>query len=528
MKLWMNGKFYIMNKPGQTATHVLTDKEKIIALDQDAAAIAQERNAEMVDLQGGIVFPGFVDSHLHLLWYAQALDRLNLYGYPTKKACLEAINERAAQLKDKEWLFVEGYDDNNLSDSTQLLTRRDLDTISDVHPILVRRIDYHTVSINTPFIKEIGLKRGQVFEGGGMIDLDGDGIPTGVLRDEASMLAIDQFPTESQEELERLIKLAVKDLWKKGLVGAHSEDLHYFNGFEGTVRAFRSTINEDFPFRAHLLVHHRELDACLQAPQELRTSGPFVALGAMKIFYDGTVGSHTALMTKPYAGEPGNYGLKFHQDDAFEHLVRQARAAQLPVAIHIIGDRAFQKVIHVLKKYPPLPGQKDRMIHTPWLRPYMLDAAQNMPLLFDIQPQFMSSDLPWALDVLGPTFPPLAFAWKTIRKKGFTVAGGSDAPIEVPNPFLAIHAAVTRTCNIDLNGKRYFPEEALSIFEAISLYTTGSAAACGQDVAHGTIEIGKAADFTVLDQDPFFIDPADLRSIIIRKTIVNERIVFEK
>lgn len=528
MKLWMNGTFYMMNKPGQTVTRVLTDKGKIIALEEQAAAMAQEWGAERIDLHGGIVFPGFVDSHLHLLWYGQALDRLNLYGYSTKKACMEAITERAAQLKDGEWLFVEGYDDNNLSDSSQLLTRRDLDRISDVHPILVRRIDYHTVSINTPFIKKIGLKRGQVFEGGGKIDLDGKGVPTGVLRDEASMLAIDRFPSESQKELERLIKLAVNDLWKKGLVGAHSEDLHYFNGFEGTVCAFRSTLNENYPFRAHLLVHHRELNAYLQAPEALKTSDPFVALGAMKIFYDGTVGSHTAFMTEPYAGEPHNLGLKFHQDDAFELLVRQARAAQLPVAIHIIGDRAFEQVIRVLKKYPPLPGQKDRMIHTPWLRPHMLNAAKGMPLVFDIQPQFMSSDMPWALDVLGPAFPPLAFAWKSIQKRGFTIAGGSDAPIEVPNPFLAIHSAVTRTCNTDLNGKRYFPNEALSVFEAIALYTTGSAAACGQEEARGTIEIGKTADFTVLDQDPFSLDPADLRNISVHKTIVNERIVFEK
>ncbi|MET1248464.1 amidohydrolase [Sporolactobacillus sp. STCC-11] len=528
MKLWKNGTFYTMNKPGETAACVLTDHGKIIAFDEQAQTIAHEQKAESVDLQSGIVFPGFVDSHLHLLWYGQALDRLNLSGYKTKKACLMAIAERSANLKNGEWLFVEGYDDNNLSDSDQLLTREDLDPISDTHPILVRRIDYHTVSVNSPFINKIGLTRHQIFAGGGKIDLDSAGFPTGVLRDEASMLAIERFPTESTAELERLLKIAVQDLWKKGLTGAHSEDLHYFNGLEGTVQAFRHALCEQFPFRAHLLVHHKELNAYLNTPESLKTASDFVELGAMKIFYDGTVGSHTAFMTQPYEGEPNNYGLQFHSDKEFEDLVRQARAAKLPVAVHMIGDRAFQNVIRVLKKYPPLLGQKDRMIHTPWLRPNMLDEAHGMPLVFDSQPQFMSSDMPWALKVLGPDYPPLAFAWKTIQDSGFTIAGGSDAPIEVPNPMLGIHAAVTRTCRADLNGKRYFPKEALTVFEAIALYTSGSADACAHSESRGTISIGKVADFTVLDQDPFQIDTADLPGIKVRKTIVNERIVFEQ
>ncbi|MCL1631426.1 amidohydrolase [Sporolactobacillus sp. CPB3-1] len=528
MKLWTNGTFYTMKKSGQVARSVLTDHGQIIAVGRAADTAAQKLHAETVDLQGNVVFPGFVDSHMHLLWYGQALDRLNLSSFTTKAACLEAIRQRAAILKDGEWLFVEGYDDNSLTGSPGLLTRHDLDPISNTHPILVRRIDYHTVSVNTPFMHKIGLKRHQIFSGGGMIDLDVDGWPTGVLRDEASMLAIERFPTEDTKELERLLQIAVRDLWKKGITGAHSEDLHYFNGFSGTVQAFRNVLSAKFPFRAHLLIHHRELGAYLHAPESIKDPTAFVSLGAMKIFYDGTVGSRTAFMTHPYAGEPDNYGLRFHSEEEFEALVRQARWAHLPIAVHIIGDRAFEEVIRVLRAYPPLPGQKDRMIHTPWLRPRMLEEAAGLPLIFDIQPQFMSSDLPWALDVLGPNRPPLSFAWKTIQNCGFRTSGGSDAPIEVPNPFLSIHAAVTRTCDADPDGKHYFSEEALSVFDAIALYTKGSAAACGADERFGTIEPGRAADFTMTDQNPFLVPHAYLRNLSVTKTVVNEQIVFDR
>ncbi|WP_088811078.1 MULTISPECIES: amidohydrolase [Listeria] len=522
MKLLENARFYTMGKEGEFVRNVLIDGATIRAIDVDPAAHLE---AERINLNGATVFPGFVDSHIHLLWYGQALARLNLNETTTKKQALEKIKQRLAELSETEWLFVEGYDENKWTDDKTLLTAADLDSISET-PLLVRRIDYHSVTVNHALMEAISLSKDAKFEGGGEIDTDENGELTGILKDNATNLAIQAFPIPTTAEMKMWLELAICDLWKKGITGAHSEDLHYFDGFKGTLGAFRDTINAEFPFRAQLLIHHAELAAFKQEKELFMDGNPFVELDAVKIFFDGTVGSRTAYMANGYADDASNHGLKIHSDEEFVAIVKKARELGLPVAIHILGDAAFQEVVRVLKKYPPKSGLHDRMIHTPWLTDELIAEAEGMPLLFDVQPQFMASDLPWALDVLGENYPKRAFAWKTLLENGFALAGGSDAPIEVPNPFYGIHAAVTRTATSDLNGKRYFPDEALTVYEAISLYTTGSAKASYKPFSRGKIAPGFAADFTVLATNPFEVATNDLRDIQVIQTFVSGRKVY--
>lgn len=530
MKLWKKGLFFTMERENDTVSAVITDGEVIVATGEEEELRNQYHLeiTEEIDLKGEIVFPGFVDSHLHLLWYGQSLARLNLNQAKSKQESLRKIREKINQLSPEEWLFVEGYNENEWQDDSTPITKTELDTLTTQHPLLVRRIDYHNVVINTALIDKIGLKDGQIYDGGGEIQLDLDGNLTGILKDEATNLAINAFPAATSEEQEKYLELAIEDLWSKGVTGGHSEDLHYFNGFEGTLQTYHDVIEgKEMLFRVHLLIHHEELHAYNRSNEIFLDGNPYIELGAMKIFYDGTVGSQTALMSQPYAGT-NHYGLQVQKDEVFFNLIKAARKAKLPVAIHILGDRAFGKVIETLNEYPPLPGQLDRMIHTPWLNEELLKKAKSLPLVFDLQPQFMSSDLPWALDVLGENHPPLVFAWKSIKESGFPVAGGSDAPVEIPNPFYGIHAAVTRTVREGKTAERYFPEEELSVYEAISLYTTGSAIAGYKEDSRGKIKPGYISDFTILKQNPFKVKPEYLSKVEVSKTVINGKIVYQK
>lgn len=531
MKLWKNGIFYQMTAEGERVSAVVTKNGQIRAVGEAADLERQFETeiAETIDLDGKVVFPGFVDAHIHLLWYGQALERLNLNQTATKKEALSLIAERTKQLAPDEWLFVEGYDENKWSDEQSLISLADLDAVSQTNPILVRRIDYHSVSINSALKNHIVDFSENGFDGGGEIVRDKAGEFTGVLRDNATTIAIDAFPAATPAELRAWLELAITDLWSKGVTGAHSEDLHYFTGFESTFAAFRNTVGADaLPFRAHLLIHHAELAAFSASEESFVNGDGFLELGAMKIFYDGTVGSRTALMSAGYADNSAEKGLQIHSDEAFEDLVKAARKAGLPVAIHILGDQAFANVIRTLRAYPPKEGQYDRLIHTPWLTEALIAETAGLPVLFDIQPQFMASDLPWALDVLGENHPPLAFAWKSLLQAGFPLAGGSDAPIEVPNPFWGIHAAVTRTANADLDGVAYWSEQALTVFEAIQLYTKGAAFASYKKETRGQIAPGFVADFTILAEDPFQVKQARLRDMNVVMTVVNEQIVYQK
>lgn len=529
MKLWENGLFYTMEQAGDTVRAVLSDNGMIVATGAVDELKAQwaSKITEEIDLKGQVVFPGFVDSHLHILWYGQALSRLNLSQVKSKTEALRRIEERVKELAAEEWLFVEGYNENMWSDEQTLFMKEDLDAVSLGHPVIVRRIDYHCVTINSAYIEAIGLKNQQVFSGGGEIVLTEAGNLTGILKDEATNLAIDAFPMPTQKELEALIQLAIKDLWRKGVTGGHSEDLHYFNGFVGTLGAYRSAIDAiNTPFRAHLLIHHEELAAYVASGEIFVDGNPFVELGAMKLFYDGTVGSRTALMKQAYADNPANHGLQIHDDASFEEMVVQARKAGLPIAVHILGDAAFEKVIEMVKKYPPKAGQRDRMIHTPWLTDALIEQAKGLPLIFDVQPQFMSSDLPWALEILGENYPKRAFAWKSLLNAGFLLAGGSDAPIEIPNPFYGIYSAVTRKADADQQA--YFIDEALTVYEAISLYTIGSSLADYKETTRGKIAPGFVCDFTVVKEDPFTLPLEELKGAEVGMTVVNEQIVFEQ
>lgn len=530
MKLWKNGLFFTMEKEDETVSAVVTDGEVIVATGEEEG-LRNQYQMELtneIDLKGETVFPGFVDSHLHLLWYGQSLARLNLNQSKSKQESLSKIQEKVQQLSLDEWLFVEGYNENEWQDDPTPITKTDLDAITIQHPLLVRRIDYHNVVINTALINKIGLKDGQIYDGGGEIQLNQEGKLTGILKDEATNLAINAFPGATPKEQEEYLELAIEDLWSKGITGGHSEDLHYFNGFEGTLQTYHDVIEgKEKLFRVHLLIHHEELNVYNQSNEIFLGDNPYIELGAMKIFYDGTVGSQTALMSQPYAGTD-NYGLQVQTDEVFLSLIKAARKAKLPVAIHILGDKAFEKVIETLQQFPPLPGQLDRMIHTPWLNKELLEKAKNMPLVFDLQPQFMSSDLPWALDVLGEHHPPLVFAWKSIKESGFPVAGGSDAPVEIPNPFYGIHAAVTRMIREGENMKRYFPEEELSVYEALSLYTTGSAVAGYKEHSRGKIKPDYISDFTILKQNPFKVEKEDLSVLEVSKTIIGGEIVYQK
>ncbi|MBC1819256.1 amidohydrolase [Listeria welshimeri] len=531
MKLWKNGTFYQMTAEGAQVSAVITENGHIHAVGDVADLQKQYADIleETIDLDGKIVFPGFVDAHIHLLWYGQALERLNLNQTKTKKEALTLIAERTKQLARDAWLFVEGYDENKWSDEQTFISLVDLDNISKTNPILVRRIDYHSVSINSALQIQIEDFSESAFDGGGEIVRDKAGDFTGVLKDNATTLAIEAFPAAKPSELMEWLKIAITDLWAKGITGAHSEDLHYFTGFESTLAAFRNTVGaKELPFRAHLLIHHAELAAFSASKEKFMSGDAFLELGAMKIFYDGTVGSRTALMSAGYADNPAEKGLQIHSDETFEELVKSARKAGLPVAIHILGDQAFANVIRTLRANPPKEGQYDRLIHTPWLTEKLIAEAAGLPVLFDIQPQFMASDLPWAIEVLGDKHPPLAFAWKSLLQAGFPIAGGSDAPIEVPNPFWGIHAAVTRTANADLDGVKYWPEQALTLFEAIELYTKGAAFASYKTTTRGQIAPGFVADFTILAEDPFQIKQAELHDINVVMTVVNEQIVYQK
>ena len=197
----------------------------------------------------------------------------------------------------------------------------------------------------------------------------------------------------------------------------------------------------------------------------------------------------------------------------------------MPVAIHTIGDLSLEYVIDALELYPPAKGLRDRIIHCQLAREELIERMKNLPAIIDIQPVFLSSDFPSVIEKLGERRLRYAYAWKTLLEAGLHCNGGSDAPIEQVNPFLGIYSAVTRRSFID--GVCYMPEERLTVYEAVSLFTTGSAYAIGK-AKRGQITKGYEADFTILDRNMFEIEAEEIKEVQAAMTVIDGQVVYRK
>lgn len=486
---YKNGVCYTLTASREFVREFYTENGKIIALGPQSL-----RADKVVDLQEGILYPGWVDAHLHIAGYGERLTLPNLNKL-TDKALILATIQNAFQGQP---LYVQGYHDLGL-------TKSDLDTISTTQPILVRHADYHSATVNSVLLNRIGLTESN-----------------GILHELDAAKAVFAMPRHSNQTLTTMISNAIESLHAYGITGGHSDDLHYFNGFKDTVEAFEDALKKK-PFRAHLLMHHEEVQGFIQSGRPWLDQSPYLQLGAVKIFYDGTLSSQTALMVHPYPKQ-SHHGESIMPTEAFENVLKTMRTHRLPVALHTIGDLALEEVSKWLEKYPPYEGQHDRIIHASFAMKATLEYLKKLPVILDIQPQFLSSDLPWGFALL-PEQTELVYPWKTYHQHGLILCGGSDAPVEPPNPLKGVIAAVFRTSDHD--GKTYGEDECLTMEEAIHLYTDWANIPTYKTYERGQLKPGYIADFTVFNVD-FYAEPKRIYDAHVTMTIVDDQIVYLK
>ncbi|AOZ91054.1 amidohydrolase [Paenibacillus crassostreae] len=517
-KCWWNGTIYTMQNEGDTVEVVYTEHGIIVATgSKEVIEVEYDGQIEeWVDLQGGTMFPGFVDSHMHLIGYGETFLKLDLSNMNSKEEVLQAIADRSVTVPRGSWIIAEGWNENRWLDASPI-TRDQLDAIAPHHPVLLRRICRHLLVVNTPAMKAVPIDTERTEYG----------IHSGIFKDSDQDIILNAVPQVTESYIQEALRVAIQHAWSQGVVGGHTEDLSYYGSCSNVLRVYQKVIHEDsMNFRAHLLVHHSVVGEWRNADEKLLTKSSYLEFGAMKIFADGALGGRTALLSIPYADEPSTNGLAIHSDEELAQLVSQARSYGLPIAVHAIGDLAAEKVIAAIERHPACDGAIDRLIHGQILGGSTIERMKNLPLVIDIQPTFVASDFPWVVDRIGQDTDLQLYAWKTLLDHGLRCAGGSDAPIEQVSPLFGMHAAVTRMKPDDSTETIYQLEERLSMFEAISLYTTGSANASGHEYDRGKIREGYSADFTILTMDPFLNKPSKLLTDCIGMTVVGEKVVY--
>lgn len=486
------------------------------------------RSYRTVDWEGASVLPGLADSHMHLSMHGMKLSALDFSLVTSKEEMLGLVRRRASELPEGEWIV--GYNWNENAFAAPLApTRQELDAAAKRHPVFLTRVCYHAYLANSLAFRLAGITEHMPDPPSGAYGRDADGGLNGRVYEDAGAPFQAVIPEPDYEVKKACIRRAALDALRLGLTAVHTDDLRFIGSLDTLLRIHRELREEGILLRTNQLVDYRFLPEATALGLKSGSGDAWLRIGAAKIFADGVLGGRTALLSEPYADEPAARGIGIQTPEELAAIVQGARAAGFAAAVHAIGDEATARTLAALAAHP-LAGQAggvawpDRLIHAVVLRPDLIAQMKALPLVADIQPHFVLSDFPWALERIGEERAVYGYAWKKLLQAGIPCAGGSDAPIEPLNPFLGLYAAVHRRRPGDTHSG-YLPEEKLSLPEAVDLFTRGSALAAGESGTRGQLAAGYAADFTVVDRDPFAAAET-LPQTGVRMTVVNGEIAY--
>ena len=536
-KLFINGEIYSMKKEGEKFQSLGVKDGKITFLGTDEEA-KNVTSKELIDLKGKMMIPGMADAHLHLYAYCQNLTFVDLSKVQNINEMINLMKEKVKNVKKGDWVKGVNFDQSKWKEN-RFPTLEEMDSISKDNPVIIKRCCLHAVVANSKALKIAGIGKNYQAGSGGIVELDKDSMPNGILREQSTKVFDDILPDPLKdiEVQKKIMQDVLNDMSSKGITTIHTyaakiwqynEDINIYKNFEKEGKLpLRVTVCIDELFEPEILTK-----------EKLNNPYRKVQLGAYKIFSDGSMGSRSAALKKPYSDDPQNSGFMLFTQEELNNKILTGYEHGLQPAIHAIGDRALDMTLAAIEytlKTTKEKGMTDeeqknrlpfRIIHVQMIDDDLLKRMKKLPLVLDIQPIFLCTDLHWIEDRIGKERLKGSFALKTMEKAGLIQTGGSDCPVETYEPLKGIYAAVTRQ---DMEGyptEGFLPEERLSVYEALCMYTKNVPYATGQESVLGTLEIGKFADLTVLEKNLFKIDKKEIKDIKVEQTYVAGNCVF--
>ncbi|MBC7349209.1 MAG: amidohydrolase [Candidatus Aminicenantes bacterium] len=483
----------------------------------------------VIDLQGKLMLPGFIDAHTHFLNGGLALRSVQLRTCRTREEFISRVAAKARELPPGAWI-LNGDWDHEQFDPPVLPSRDWIDTVTPDHPVCVNRYDGHMVLVNSLALKLAGIDRNTVSPPGGEILRDPrSGEPTGILKDAAADLVYAVIPPPDLEEKIEAVRLALKEAAANGVTSVHDmSDASSFEVYQELLRAGELTA------RLYVYFQIPEIDSFLRLKIKSGFGHPFLRLAGLKGFVDGSLGSATALFFEPYSDNPAAYGLlaaHMFPEGIMEKRLRLADEAGLQVAIHAIGDRANALLLDVMGKILRENGPRDRrwrIEHCQHLRKIDIERFGKLGLIASVQPYHAIDDGCWAERKIGPERARTTYAFRSLQSAGAVLVFGSDWTVAPLNPLTGIYAAVTRKTLDGKNPGGWIPEEKISLEEALKGYTIRAAYAEFSEKEKGSLQAGKLADLVVLDRDLFRLKPDDIPGTRVLLTMVDGRIVYSE
>lgn len=526
--IYTNGRFYTFDQNQPTVEAVVVRNGRIIDLGSHSDMLLQwgRADAAVKDLGGSMVTPGLIDSHLHLSSIATKMMTMDLGSITTKDQLLQAIKEKADETPVNGWIQGRGWDENRFTEGG-MPTIEELDRVAPHWPVILTRVCGHVDMVNSKALEIAGYSPEMEIPSGGTVVLDPQTKrPTGMLLETAAEIIERHIPEPTYRQYKDSLREAIRYAIRTGLTGVHTEDLRTFGGIDQTWQLYDELLNQEQErLRCNLLIYYPHIQRVRELGMYAGYGNETLQIGAVKVFADGSFGGRTALLSAPYTDDAGNVGSEIHDNARLYEIFREARAANMPIAVHTIGDLALDNVLDTLDRFPAV-ALRDRMIHTSLLRPDQLARLKRPTMIADIQPRFVVGDFPWVADRIGQDRADQAYIWKTMLEAGIMCAGGSDAPVEPLEPLLGIHAAVTRRAPKETHAG-YNPGQNLTIEEALRIFTYGGALATNEETVKGTLSRGKFADMTVYSQDLMKVEADEILNTQIERTIIGGEVCYE-
>jgi predicted amidohydrolase YtcJ len=537
MKLLYNANIHTLDAKYPSASAILIAGRRIIAVgEKDALESLAPGKVEKQDMGGKTILPGLTDAHLHIQHYALFLGKIDCET-KTKDECLCRVAERVKKAKPGEWILGHGWNHNEWLPSPsrrgvggavcELPTAKELDELAPNNPVYLTAKSLHAAWANTSALTLAKITDDTPNPKDGVIQRDRAGHATGALLESAMMLVDEFVPEPSVAEIASAIEIAQPILWKMGLTGIHD-----FDRRDSFMALQQLHAQGKLKLRVNKNIPADSLDHAFELGLSTGFGDDWLWVGSVKTFMDGALGPHTAAMFQPYLNEPENRGiLNMDGEELFEHC-RKAADAGLSMTVHAIGDRANHEVLNAyqqLRAYEKdkgLPHLRHRIEHVQVLHPDDVPRFAQLNIIASMQPIHAPSDMSSA-DRLWGDRSALAYAWRTQLNYGAHLAFGSDAPVESPNPFLGLHAAVTRRRADGTPSDGWYPEQKLTLAEALSAYTVGAAYAANVEHRLGKLSEGYLADLIALDQDIFSMYPDDLLTMSTSATMINGEWVLQ-
>jgi len=524
-----NGKVWTVDKSLPRAQAIAVFGDRIVAVGSTTEIDSwRGPRTQVIDAGGKLVLPGFNDAHVHFVSGGMQLDNVQLKDASSAPEFARLIGERAKITPPGEWILGGNWDETRWT-PTSIPTKQLFDELTADNPVFVTRYDGHMGVANSVALRLAGITAQTQDPSGGVIVRDAQGNPTGALKDAAADLVYKVIPPLTHDQRVRIVKRAMAHAASLGVtsvqqMSADYEDIAVYDELlqrcELITRIYAAPLISQVNDLAKIGVRHA-------------FGGPYLRIGALKGFADGSLGSGTAYFYEPFLNQGDNHGLlsdEMHPISLMRDRMMNADAAGLQLCTHAIGDQGISIILDLYAEVAKAHGDSDRRFrieHAQHMAAKDFARFAELHVIASVQPYHAIDDGRFAEAHIGHDRSSRTYAFRTFLEHGVRLALGTDWEVAPLDPMQTVYAAVTRATLDGQNPSGWFPEQKLTVPEAIEAYTMGSAYAEFQDTVKGSITPGKLADLVVLSDDIFTIQPEKIRDVHMLKTILGGKVVFD-